>query len=369
MTVREQVRWWAIVLVVFVLLLWLLNDMLLPFVAGIAVAYFLDPVTDRLEAMKLSRTLATLVVLGVFVLAVVLLVLMVVPILHAQVVGFAERLPGYVETVRERIGPLLDMVIAADNGGLREKAETAVAGAAKDVLGFLARLLSQALKNGVALFNLVSLLFLTPIVAFYLLRDWDRIVDRVNGWLPRPHAEEIRGLARGIDDVLSGFVRGQGTICLILGVFYAASLSLIGLDFGLLIGLFAGLISFVPFLGAFAGMVLSSLAAFTQFWPDWPQILLVAGIFVVGQFLEGNFLTPRVLGERTGLHPVWVMFGLLAGGALFGFVGVLIAVPTTAAIGVVARYMLDSYLASRLYLGADGSEGPGGPEPPPAASA
>lgn len=354
MTIREQVRWWAIALVVFLGLLWLLRDMLLPFVAGIAVAYFLDPLTDRLERLKVSRTLATLIVLTVFVLVLVLLVLMLVPILQSQVLGLVERLPGYVETVRTRIGPLLDLAFDDGNAGLRDKAETAVAGAAKDLLGFFARFLSQALKNGVALFNLVSLLFLTPIVAFYLLRDWDRIIAQVDRWLPREHAGEVRLIARGVDEVLSGFVRGQGTICLILGLFYAVSLSLVGLDFGLLIGLFAGLISFVPFLGAFAGMVLSTLAALTQFWPDWPMIVLVAGIFAVGQVLEGNFLTPRILGERTGLHPVWVMFGLLAGGVLFGFVGVLIAVPTTAAIGVVTRYFLDSYLGSRLYLGGAG---------------
>ena len=230
--------------------------------------------------------------------------------------------------------------------GVRE----ALAGFADDLAKWGLALVKGIWESGLALLNLLSLVFITPIVAFYLLRDWDRIIERVKNWLPRAYADDILEQARQIDETLAGFVRGQGLVCLILAVYYSVILSVVGLEFGLIVGIGAGLISFVPFVGAISGFVAGLGLAVFQF-DSWAWVGVVAAIFVVGQVLEGNVLTPKLVGERVGLHPVWVIFGALAGGALFGFVGVLIAVPVTAVVGVLMRYALGQYLDSRLYHG------------------
>jgi predicted PurR-regulated permease PerM len=212
-----------------------------------------------------------------------------------------------------------------------------------------------------ALLNLVSLLVVTPIVAFYLLLDWDRIVAKVDGWLPRDHVETVRRLAREIDTSLAGFIRGQGTVCLLLGSFYAVALSLAGLRFGLAIGLLAGALTFIPYAGAVIGGVLAIGVAVVQFWPAFGSIALVAATFVAGQFVEGNILSPKLVGQSVGLHPVWLMFALFAFGYIFGFVGLLLAVPLAAVAGVLVRFALGQYLASPLYVGRPASH----PDPVP----
>ena len=347
---------WLGAFVVLIVALSVLQSILLPFVAGMAIAYFLDPVADKLEQRKVGRTLATLIVLGTFFILVIAAVLMLAPVLQSQIAGFADRLPNYIERLRDTALPLL-MELAGSLGlGLELNAQEAFAGVANDVVAFAGRLLGKALSSGIALFNLATLLLISPIVAFYLLRDWDRMTAKIDAWLPRAHATELRGLLTQIDEVLGGFVRGQGSVCIILGIFYATALSVTGLEFGLVIGLFSGLVSFIPFVGAAVGLILSMLTAITQFWPDYIQIGMIAFVFVVGQILEGNFLTPKLLGEKVGLHPVWVIFALLAGGTLFGFVGVLLALPGAAIFGVLVRFSLSRYLTSALYLGA-GSDG------------
>jgi predicted PurR-regulated permease PerM len=207
--------------------------------------------------------------------------------------------------------------------------------------------------RGVALVNVLGLLAVTPLVAFYLLRDWPKVIAEIDGWLPRSHADVVRAQAREADRVLAGFARGAALVCALLAVFYATALSLAGLDFGLLIGLVAGGLSFVPYLGALVGFVASVGMALIQFWPDWTRVALVAGIFVVGNVVSDYVVTPRVVGDRIGLHPLWVLFGFFAGGALFGFVGMLIAVPACAVIGVVARFAIGQYKASSYYLGEE----------------
>ncbi len=202
-----------------------------------------------------------------------------------------------------------------------------------------------------AIVNVVSLLIVTPIVAFYLLADWDHIVAKVDGWLPRDHVEDIRAIARDINTAMAGFIRGQGTVCLLLGLFYAVGLSLAGLKFGLAIGLGAGLLSFIPYIGALTGGVMAIGVGLVQFWPDWSSVAIIVAIFAAGQFLEGNFLSPKLVGGSIGLHPVWLMFALFAFGYVFGFVGLLLAVPMAAAAGVLVRYALNRYLHSRLYTG------------------
>ena len=343
-----KIRFWLIGLAVFFILLYLLRGVLLPFVAGMAVAYFLDPLADRLERSGASRLAATVLITVTFFFVVVMVLIFLVPAVEHEVVSFAGRIPAYAESLVSRVAPLvrnLERYLSAEDV---ERIRTAVGDYAGTAIGWLANLLKALLSGAGALFNVLSLIFITPVVAFYLLRDWDRLVGTVDGWLPRRHAETVREQFREIDRTLSGFVRGQATVCIILGIFYAAGLSLLGLELGLVVGLLAGLVSFIPYLGSIFGFVVSVGLALAQS-PDWTLPGLVAGLFLVGQAIEGNFLTPKLVGERVGLHPVWVIFALLAGGSLFGFVGVLMAVPVAAVIGVLTRFGLRRYLSSPLY--------------------
>jgi predicted PurR-regulated permease PerM len=208
----------------------------------------------------------------------------------------------------------------------------------------------RVLTGSLAVVNLLSLVFITPVVTFYLLRDWDRIVAKVDSWLPRDHADIIRVQMGEINRTLSGFIRGQATVCLALGTIYGVGLSLVGLDLGLVIGMTSGMLSFIPYLGSITGFVTGMGLAFAQ-GADWHLPAMVAGVFAFGQVMEGNVLTPKLVGDKVGLHPVWIMFALLAGGTLFGFVGILLAVPVAAVIGVVVRFALSHYLASPIYHG------------------
>ena len=350
MTVARQLRFWLIGLAVFAVALFLLRDILLPFVAGMAIAYLLDPLCDRLERWGLSRTLATTVLTVLFLVLAVSAVLLLVPVVVGQAVNLIKNAPGYLETLRTAVGDLIVVIESRVESAVIERMREALSGSAERLVEWSANLLGGLVSGGVALANLLSLLIITPIVTFYLLRDWDRIVETVDSWLPRQHAPTIRRLARAVDKRLAGFLRGQGLVCLILGTFYAIALSLAELQFGLVVGLIAGLASFIPYVGAILGLVLSVGLALLQF-DDWMRIAIVAGIFFFGQAIEGNVLTPRIVGGQVGLHPVWIMFGLLAGGALFGFVGVLLAVPAAAVIGVGTRFALEQYIGSAIYTG------------------
>lgn len=351
MTFQKQIAFWAGALVALILVLWLLSDILLPFIAGLVLAYFLDPVADALERLGLPRLAATIVILLLSILALVLLLVLVLPVLGDQLFKFASDLPGLLTSLAARFNELAPQWIkdlAANSGTDVQGSVTDLAGKAA---GWIIALLGSIWSGGMALVNLVSLLVVTPVVAFYLLADWDDIVARVDGWLPRDHVEEVRQIARDINTAMAGFIRGQGTVCLLLGAFYAIALSFAGLKFGLVIGIAAGLLTFIPYVGAIVGAVLAVGVALVQFWPDFGSILLIAAIFFVGQFIEGNFLSPKLVGKSVGLHPVWLIFALFAFGYVFGFVGLLLAVPLAAAAGVLVRFALARYLASPLYLG------------------
>jgi predicted PurR-regulated permease PerM len=351
MSFRQQVTFWAATFALFVLALWLLHEILLPFVAGMGLAYLLDPVAKSLQRAGVNRLLATLLIVGLFVVAFLLLLILFVPILGAQLTAFIERLPGYIARLQALVTdpsrPWLRQIVGE---GFRD---ADIGDLVRQGAGWLAGFLSSLWSGGQALISIFSLLIVTPVVAFYLLHDWDRMVETIDGWVPRQHRETVRALAREIDVVLAGFVRGQTAVCLILGSFYAAGLSLAGLNFGLLIGLVSGVISFIPYVGSMTGLVLAVGVAIAQFWPAWTPILVVAGIFFVGQFFEGYVLGPKLVGESVGLHPVWLMFALFAFAYLFGFVGMLVAVPLAAAAGVLARFALRQYRASPLYTGGE----------------
>lgn len=355
MTLQRQAGFWLIALLAFVGLLWLLQDILLPFIAGFVLAYFLDPVADRLEKLGLPRILATLLILSVAVAVVVVAVLIVVPVLADQALKLAQDLPELVKALIARFEELTPQSVK----DMLARAGGSSSGSLGDVVGkatgWVASFLQSVWSGGMALVNVVSLLVVTPIVAFYLLADWDHLVAKVDSWLPRDHVEEVRAIARDINTTMAGFIRGQGTVCLLLGVFYAVGLSLAGLKFGLAIGMGAGLLSFIPYVGAIVGGVLAIGVGLVQFWPDYSSVLIIIGIFVAGQFLEGNFLSPKLVGGSIGLHPVWLMFALFAFSYLFGFVGLLLAVPLAAAMGVLVRYGLRHYLTSRLFTGSEPS--------------
>jgi len=348
---RAQLAFWLGLLGVLVFGMWLLGEIMTPFIIGMALAYFLDPVADALERLGLPRIIATTIILLVSTLLFIAIFLLLAPLLAEQARLLADNLPKSLQ----RLALLLDQWVpdsvkqALERTMARDSLDAAAL--AGKAAGWLGEVLKSLLSGTAAVFNFLSLLVITPIVLFYMLNDWDRMIARLDSWLPRDHAELIRAIAADIDRAMAGFIRGQGTVALILGTFYAVALVAVGLHFGLLIGLLAGVMSFIPYVGAVVGGMLSIGMALVQFWPDWTMVLVVAGIFAVGQFVEGNFLSPKLVGDSVGLHPVWMMFALMAFGYLFGFVGLLLAVPIAAAIRVVLSHALKQYLNSALYLG------------------
>lgn len=346
---RQHAMFWLGTLVLFVLFLWIFRGILLPFVAGMALAYFLDPVADFLERLGLSRMASTILIVLMFVLVFVFSLAFIVPALVRQTQNFAEHLPAMIAGLQSWAAdvklPWVDKILGDHGQPLQQKLNDWLGQSA----GWIATVISQIWTSSLALVNIVSLMVVTPVVAFYMLYDWDKMVAHVDGWLPRRYQSTIRQLAREMDTAIAGFIRGQGTLCIILGSFYAVALSILGVNFGLLIGLFAGLISFIPYVGSLVGLFLSVGVALAQFWPDWIPPVIALAIFVTGQFIEGNILQPKLVGDSVGLHPVWLMFALFAFGSLLGFTGLLIAVPASAAIGVLVRFGLSLYLDSDLY--------------------
>jgi predicted PurR-regulated permease PerM len=346
--VRQQLIYWGIAALVLFVILWAMGEVILPFIAGGAIAYFLDPVADRLERMGLSRALSTVIIFILLTLVVVLAALVVVPLLVQQATDLVQSAPEVFGQLRnfltERFPSLME-----DGSPLRNS----LASIGETIQSRGGELLQGVLTSAAGVVNILVFLVVVPVVAFYLLLDWDRMVARIDELLPRDHAPVIRELARRIDRTLASFVRGQGTVCLILGTFYAVALMVIGLQFGLVVGLVAGLLTFIPYVGALVGGILSIGLALFQFWGEWWSILAVALVFQAGQLIEGNILTPKLVGSSVGLHPVWLIFALSAFGALFGFVGLLVAVPVAAAIGVLVRYALDRYREGRLYRGLE----------------
>jgi predicted PurR-regulated permease PerM len=366
---RGQFRFWILTALFLALFLYLFSGILLPFVAGMVLAYFLDPVADRLQRLGLSRFWATIVILFAFIVVLTVALIIVVPIVASQLTGFIGQLPQYLSQLQDLLTSVdpqwLERTFGVDTAALRQGLNSLLS----QGVGLITTIFESIWASGMALFNIASLFVVTPVVAFYMLLDWDRMVAKVDSWVPREHVATVRAIAADINTATAGFVRGQGTLCLVLGAYYAIGLTATGLNFGILIGLFVGLISFIPYVGSLVGLVLAVGVAVVQFWPDYFMIGAVALVFFVGQFIEGNILQPRLVGHSVGLHPVWLMFALLAFGALFGFVGLLVAVPASAAIAVLVRFALSRYLQSPLYTGRQGQAPAAAAEPPPAAEA
>jgi len=344
--VRDQLKYWSIATAVFLVLLWYLGDVILPFVLGGAVAYFLDPVADRLELAGCSRAVATTIITISAALIFVIMALLVVPTLVEQTIALFKTAPQLAQELQAFLTDKFPSLMEQDS--TVRKSLLAIGQTVQD-RGV--ELLNTVLGSAVSIINIVLLFVIVPVVAFYLLYDWDHMVARVDDLLPRDHAPVVRQLAREIDQTLAAFIRGMGTVCLILGTYYAVALMLVGLQFGLVVGFVAGLVTFIPYVGAIIGGVLAIGLGLFQFWGDWLSLSLVAGIFVLGQVIEGNVLTPKLVGNSVGLHPVWLIFALSVFGSLFGFVGMLVAVPMAAAIGVLTRFVITQYTSSRLYIG------------------
>ncbi len=340
----------AALLVGIWVLLQLFAAVLLPFVAAAGTAYFLDPLASRLTRVGVPRGAAALLMIVALMAVGLLFALLLYPLILAQIGVLISRLPAYVGAIRgfatdvithlqERLGPEF----------VDEKLRDLVAGQAGAMLAVVVTAISRPIGGSFALFNVMTLLLVTPVVAFYLLRDWPVLLEQIDGWLPRRYAGALREQGREVDRILSAWLRGQAMCCIVLALFYATALSVVGLDLGLIVGLAAGALSFIPYVGTITGAVTSIGLALAQF-ATWTEVLMVVGVFIAGQSLEGYVIYPRFLGDRVELHAVWVIFALFAGGAAFGFVGVLLAVPVAAVIGVLCRFWLRRYLQSPLYL-------------------
>jgi len=365
MRIEWQIGFWIGAFFLLVLLLWLFSGVLLPFAAAFALGYLLNPVVDRLERLGFNRLGATLLIMACFVLVLVSISILIGPVVWRQLVSFTEALPAYAVKLEELIsaesarlsrdygGVLMDKFGLGNNGGseLASATNDLVAQAAQWAASFLKSLLTR----GAALVSLISLLVVTPVVVFYMLLDWGKMIATIDGLVPLRHRETVRALAREIDTAMAGFLRGQALVCLFLGAWYGIGLSLIGLNFGLLIGITAGILSFIPYVGSLTALVLSSTVAIVQDWPQWKLLVMSLGVFLIGQFLEGNILSPKLVGESVGLHPVWLIFALLAFGSLFGFTGLITAVPFAAAAGVILRFAVRRYRESNLYTGTAGA--------------
>jgi predicted PurR-regulated permease PerM len=355
MSQTQRMITWGASLLAALVLLHLLSSILLPFVAGMAVAYFLDPVADWLETKGLSRLMATVIITLLFFVLVGLGLTLLFPLLQGQIIAIADRVPDLIallQSVAEQARAYAESVLPADT---IQRAGDAASDYSGTLIGWLKTVATQLWSGGMALFQLVSLVLIMPIVSFYMLLEWDRIVARMDHLLPRKQAPVIREQLSLIDQTISAFVRGQASVCLVLAAYYGIALTLVGLETGLLIGLGAGLISFVPYVGAMTGISIGVGVALVQF-DSLSPVLSIAAIFVAGQVCESYVLTPKLVGSKVGLHDLWIIFALMAGGSLFGFTGVLLAVPTAAIIGVLTRFTIGRYLDSPLYHG--GGENP-----------
>ena len=361
MILQRQVFIWIALCGILIYALYELSSVLLPFVSGITLGYLLDPLAERLERLGLRRLGATIVILFLFIVALALLTLMLVPVLAHQFMALIDNLPALASKLQSLIangsrylqdhgGEVMKKLGLSDSftsADIQNSLGSFVSEGSAYLIGFLRSIWS----GGQALFGLFSLLVVTPVVAFYILLDWKRMVAAIDGWVPLEHRDDVRSIARDIDRALAGFVRGQFIVSVFLGLWYGVGLTLVGLNFGFLIGLTGGLMSFIPYVGSLTVLIVAMAVALVQGWPDWTLMAFTFGVVTSGQILEGNVLSPNLVGASVGLHPVWIIFALLAFGTLFGFTGLMVAVPVAAATGVVLRFALRKYLVSPLYTG------------------
>lgn len=333
----------------FVLFLYVFQHVLLPFVVGIGLAYLLDPLVSKLEKWGISRWIGTSFALLLFTIFIVLLIVLLLPLIQAQFLEFIAWLPTFLMRVQQYldpyIGKLEDYLAIQNIAPLKKVAGDHIG----EAIAWVGKFLGDLISSGAALANLLALIFITPVIAFYLLRDWSLITAKIRSWFPRHHKKMLLNLLSEMDSTLAGFIRGQLIVCMVLALYYGLGLTIVGLNFGLVIGVLSGVLSFIPYVGSIFGFVFSIGLALVQF-EDWTSVSLVAVVFFTGQVVEGHFLSPVLVGNRVGLHPVWIIFALLGAASIFGFVGALIAIPFAALLGVLVRFLIRQYLASDLYV-------------------
>lgn len=351
MRLETQTRFWLLTFAVFAALLWLLQPVLLPFVAGLVIAYFLAPVVNFLARHGFPRWLGALCVLFGFGLIAGSIAMLILPLISSQIGALLNALPAYSEKLRAHYLPWIENWITRFPPEDVEKLRTAAGQSAAEIAGFFGNLLKNLVANGVKLVDTIAMTIVTPVVAFFTLRDWPKLTQTIDMILPRRYYDVILSQLAEIDSTLSGFIRGQALVCLSLGLIYSIGLTATGLDYGAAIGVTAGTLSFIPYVGTIFGWVTSLILALVQF-SDWQHIAAVIGVFAVGHFLEAYVLTPKLVGHRVGLHPVWILFALITGVKLMGFLGILIAVPTAAVLGVLIRFLVRQYRNSPLYQDA-----------------
>ena len=355
MILRQQFIFWFVAVLIFIGLIMLLQPILLPFVTGAIIAYLLDPLVDRIEKRGLSRLAGTSIVLLAFLMVFAGLMMLTLPLLKDQLMGLIETAPRYIEQIKNYSMNLYETMQYRLQGQIDASAiKDNASSYAADALGRTTDIVGRILTSSFAIFDIISFLIVAPVVAFYMLKDWDKAMATLDQLLPRAHASVIRDLLSQMNQNVAGFLRGQATVCILLGLFYGIALSIAGVNFGLLIGIIAGILSFIPYVGTLTGFVAAMVVAYFQYDGALTELVWVVAIFVVGQILEGNFLTPKLVGDKIGLHPVWVIFALMAGAHLMGFVGIMIAVPLAAIIAVMVRFLIMRYKASQYYHGGQG---------------
>lgn len=355
--ISPALAFWLILIAGFAFVLFVLADILTPFLLALAIAYLLDPMVSRMQRSGVNRGVASFSIIIALSLMLFAAVAVILPALVNQISQLIQSLPAYWDTARAYIEanwyhwlePLREHLRLPAPAPGDPRPQVIPERLTETAVPWLAGQLQSMLTGGLAWVQSLIILFVTPVIAFFLLKDWPDMIAVIDRALPRKDAPTIRRLAVEIDNTVSNYLRGQLTVLLILSAFFMISLQLVGLNYGLLIGLIAGMISFVPYLGTFTGFVLSGSVAFLQFYPDWASIMTVVSIFVVGQIVESNVLTPKIVGDRVRLHPVWLIFALFAFGYLFGFTGLIVAVPLAAVIGVLVRYAMGRYYESPVY--------------------
>jgi len=343
-----RLLFWLGFIVVFIFALGLLQSILLPFVAGLVIAFILAPAVARVERWGLNRSLASLAVLVTFLIGLALVLTLLVPLIQNQIVTLIAKLPSLVTFLQGQLGRVMDLLQQQLPADQMTKLQDMVGAKLGEALSWLASLFQSLITSSIAILNIASLVVVTPIVTFLVLRDWEKMVAQIDSYLPRQSLATVRAQVRIISDMLVGFTHGQALVCLVLAIYYGMTLSFAGLASGLALGLLIGVLAIIPILGGALGFVLALGLAASQYG-TWRAIITVCIIFAVGQGVEANFLTPKLVGDRTHLHPVWVMFALFAGGTLFGFVGLLFAVPAAAVTGVLIRFALSRYRRSAVY--------------------
>ncbi len=345
LTSSQQMSRWGLAILVFIGILWVMGSVLTPYLVAMALAYFLDPVADRLENLGLSRLFSVVIITLTVLILAVIFTLLIVPTLIEQLVNLVDDIPQLVQSGQsflETRFPTLDL----GSSEILTRFQSALQSAGSTIANIL-------LSSTKTAFGFIAMLVIVPVVTFFMLLDWDNLVAKIDSWLPRDHRNTIRTIMKDIDTTLAGFIRGQGTVCLIMAIYYSIILWLVGLKYGIILGMIAGVLTFIPYVGAMIGGGLVVGFALFQFWGIWPHLALVLAVYFGGQSVEGNFITPNLVGKSVGLHPVWIMFSLSAFGSFLGLTGMLIGVPVAASIGVVGRYFLGQYQKGRLYLGQE----------------